>query len=76
MDLLEELEQLPERAVIRWTMHQRFTYVAVKIGERWYTTATDANTQVPQIIYTTELAHALVGELVTVEYATRWKEIL
>lgn len=76
MDLLFELEALPERAVIKWTMHQRFTYVAIKIGDRWYTTATDANTQVPQIIHTPDLAHALAAELVNIEVATRWKEIL
>lgn len=70
------LAALPERSVIKWTMYRRFTYVAVKIGDQWYTTATDANTQVPQIIYTSDLANALAAELVIIEVATDWKEVL
>lgn len=74
MGVFEILSQLPERAVIRWTMHQRFTYTALKIGDRWYTSATDANTQVAQIMDTYDLANALTQGLYTFEVAADWKE--
>ena len=75
-ELLELLQAQDQHAVIRWTMHKRFTYVAVKVGAQWYTTATDLNNQVGQIVSTPELVNLLVSALTPFEVATQWKEVL
>lgn len=59
--LVERLGWLGHGNVVTWTMHGRFSYVAVKISERWYTTATTENTVVNQIVSNTELADLLLA---------------
>jgi len=76
MDPYDVLQAQPDGAVVRWTMHKRYTYVAVKVGWQWYTTATDANSQVGQILATTELSSLLYSALVPFEVATDWKEVV
>jgi hypothetical protein len=57
-----ELAKMRHRAIVTWIMHKRFTYAAIKITDRWYTTATDANTIVGQTLSDRELARVLTDE--------------
>lgn len=81
-DTIEALKNLAIGDVIKWTLNQRFTYVAIKIYSNqtktilWYTTAQWNNPMVEQTIDTLTLAELLSNALVTFEVATRWKEIL
>jgi len=74
MDLLVELTQLRSGDVIRW-QSGRYTYVALNVSGRWYTTATDANSQVDQILSSAELVNHLLQSLAVVEVAKAWSEI-
>lgn len=55
----DRLESLDQGATIRWVMHQRFTYLAIKVRGIWYTTATEENTVVGQKLTDSGLAQVL-----------------
>lgn len=61
-EVTDELTILDQGAVIRWVMHKRFTYIAIRVRESWYTTATEENTIVGQKLTSVELARVLMDE--------------
>lgn len=75
---------LDHGTVVRWTMNRLFTYTALKvrgskgIGARWYTSATEDNPTVGQILTTEEL-HRLLTQasyaIGNVEIAENWRKL-
>lgn len=61
-EVTDELTVQDQWAVIRWVMHKRFTYIAIRVRESWYTTATEENTIVGQKLTSVELARVLMDE--------------
>lgn len=74
-ELTDNLLHLPDGSVIRWQLHGRFTYVAIKVRGQWYTTATESNNVVDQIINSHELAYVLYRENAqpAVEVVSTWQ---
>lgn len=58
----DDLTDMDQGVTIRWVMHGRFTYLALKVREFWYTTATEENTIVGQRLSCMELARILNDE--------------
>jgi hypothetical protein len=70
-DLRKVVEENPDRdrfpvgTVIRWTASERYTYVAVKTGYAWFTTARPGNPFVKQQMNYEELREVLARDEVS-----------
>lgn len=66
-------------AVIRWVMLDKYTYVAVKAGPSWYTSAVKQigpdKASVPQVVGTKDFFRILASKDASkVEVAVTWEE--
>lgn len=63
----------PEGTVIRWLSGGRYSYAAIKTPAGWYTTATEANRYVPQVLRYEALIEVLArSEVSDISVAGEW----
>lgn len=81
-DLRKVVEQNPNRdrfplgTVIRWVSRERYTYVAVKTGYAWFTTAQTGNRFVKQLLNYEQLREVLQRDEVSdIAVATEWSTL-
>jgi hypothetical protein len=60
--------------VIRWVEHP-FAYAAIRIRDRWYTTATEDNEYVEQVYTTRQLIRHLVDINTVPDRAGEWRDL-
>lgn len=59
-ELRHNLERIGENEPIMWLVQGRYTYVAVKVRGKWYTTATEDNTYFDCIMSSKSLTEAMI----------------